>query len=80
MNITNDKVTEYINKFYTPVSPEMMELREKAEQSRVPVILRETRERAGFFDENDRSGVGAGRSALQSVIRRCFLPHSALKS
>lgn len=49
MNITNDKVTEYINKFYTPVSPEMMELREKAEQGRVPVILRETESVLAFL-------------------------------
>ncbi len=41
-NITNDLVTEYINSFYTPVSSEFEALRAKAEQDRVPIILKET--------------------------------------
>lgn len=42
MNITNDKVTEYINGFYKPLTPQLGQLREEAEQDRVPIILKET--------------------------------------
>lgn len=42
MNITNDKVTEYINGFYKPVTPELGKLREKSQEERVPIILKET--------------------------------------
>lgn len=42
MNITNDKVTEYINEFYKPLTPELGELRLEAEANRVPIILKET--------------------------------------
>ena len=42
MNITNEKITEYINGFYRPLSKELSELRESAEKDRVPVILRDT--------------------------------------
>lgn len=42
MNITNDLVTEYLNKFYEPLTPELLKLREAAEKDRIPVILRET--------------------------------------
>ena len=41
-NITNDIVTEYINSFYTPVSPELGALRLEAEAQKVPIILKET--------------------------------------
>ena len=41
-NITNDIVTEYINGFYTPVSPELGALRLEAEAEKVPIILKET--------------------------------------
>lgn len=42
MNITNDKITEYINGFYQPVNSKLAELRQQAEEQRVPIILKET--------------------------------------
>lgn len=42
MNITNDKVTEYINSFYTPLDEELCLLREKNEVDNIPLILKET--------------------------------------
>lgn len=41
-NITNDIVTEYINRFYEPVSDELGRLRLESEAEKVPIILRET--------------------------------------
>lgn len=41
-NITNDIVTEYINGFYQPASPELGALRLEAEAEKVPIILKET--------------------------------------
>ncbi|MFV0517576.1 MAG: O-methyltransferase [Aminipila sp.] len=41
MNITNDKVTEYIDSLYRPLTPELAELREKAESENVPIILKD---------------------------------------
>lgn len=41
-NITNPKVLEFLNGFYRPVTEELGELRLKAEEARVPVILRDT--------------------------------------
>ena len=40
--ITNPKVTGYLNRFYSPESQELMELRIGAEEAQVPIILRET--------------------------------------
>lgn len=42
MNITNEKVTSYLNQLYSPLTPQLARLRERAEQERVPVILRDT--------------------------------------
>jgi predicted O-methyltransferase YrrM len=42
MNITNDKVTEYINGFYRPLTEDLKNLRERSEEERVPIILKET--------------------------------------
>lgn len=42
MNITNDKVTEYINGFYVPQNDNLAELRAASEKDRVPIILKET--------------------------------------
>ncbi len=42
MNITNDKVTEYLQEFYEPVTPKLGELRKEAEENKVPIILKET--------------------------------------
>lgn len=41
-NITNDLVTEYINGFYAPLTPELGQLRAKSEENKVPIILKET--------------------------------------
>lgn len=41
-NITNDVVTEYINRFYSPVTSELGTLRLEAEAEKVPIILKET--------------------------------------
>lgn len=42
MNITNEKVTEYLDSFYRPVDDEMAAFREENEKNGVPLILRET--------------------------------------
>lgn len=42
MNITNNKVTEYINSFFRPQTEELKKLRERAEEERIPIILKET--------------------------------------
>lgn len=49
MNITNDDITNYINGFYKPRSEYLNILRQKAEEARVPVILRETENFLGFL-------------------------------
>lgn len=42
MNITNDKVTDYINSYYKPLDEELLVFREKSEAYSIPIILRET--------------------------------------
>ncbi len=42
MNIINDRVTSYINGLYRSLDPELGELRKKAEEDHVPIILRDT--------------------------------------
>jgi predicted O-methyltransferase YrrM len=42
MNITNDKVTEYLDGLYQPLNEELNMLRSAAEEQHVPIILRET--------------------------------------
>lgn len=42
MNITNDKVINFINDYYQAVDPELAELRSVCEENSVPLILRET--------------------------------------
>jgi putative O-methyltransferase len=42
MNITNDKVTDYINSYYKALDEELLELRIRSENARIPIILRET--------------------------------------
>lgn len=42
MNITNDKVTEYLENLYRPLNPRVKQLREVAEKYNVPVILRDS--------------------------------------
>jgi len=42
MNITDDKVTEYINGLYKPLNPFLSDLREADEAENIPIILRET--------------------------------------
>ena len=41
-NITNDLVTEYINGFYSPLTPELGQLRTESEAGKVPIILKES--------------------------------------
>ena len=48
-NITNHLVTEYINGFYVPATPELGQLREKSEAERVPIILKETEDFLNVF-------------------------------
>lgn len=43
-NITNDLVTEYINKFYKPLNEDLGLLRHYAEENNIPIILKETEE------------------------------------
>ena len=42
MNITNDKVTEYLDGYYQPIDDEMAAFRAGNEENGVPLILRET--------------------------------------
>lgn len=42
MNITNDKITEFINEYYTPVDEELGEFRARCEELEIPLILKET--------------------------------------
>jgi len=42
MNITNDRITEYLNEFYRPLSGELAKLRESAEERMIPVISKDT--------------------------------------
>ena len=42
MNITNERITAYIDKLYTNSNPGLQELRRFAEEKRVPIILRDT--------------------------------------
>ncbi|MCI8283900.1 MAG: O-methyltransferase [Firmicutes bacterium] len=41
-NITNEKVIDYLDSLYRPLTPELGELRLKAEEDFVPIILRDT--------------------------------------
>lgn len=41
-NITNDIVTDYINRFYEPLTDDLGNLRKEAEEANVPIILKET--------------------------------------
>lgn len=42
MNITNDRVTEYLDGLYQPLNDDLKLLRSDAEEHHVPIILRET--------------------------------------
>ncbi|HWQ77985.1 MAG TPA: O-methyltransferase [Anaerovoracaceae bacterium] len=42
MNITNDRITEYLEEFYRPLSKELGKLREYAEEQQIPVITKDT--------------------------------------
>lgn len=48
-DITNDLVTEYLNSFYKPLTPELGALRYDSEEKIVPVILRETETLLNFL-------------------------------
>ncbi len=42
MNITNDKVTEYIDELYKPLTLQLDQLRKEAEAKNIPIILKDT--------------------------------------
>lgn len=42
MNITNEKVTQYIDELYKPLTQELGQLRMEAEEANVPIILKDT--------------------------------------
>lgn len=42
MNITNQKVTDYITQFYRPLNTSLAELRNQSEADGIPLILKET--------------------------------------
>ncbi len=42
MNITNEKVTGYINDLYRPLNRELLALRTEQENAKIPVIMRDT--------------------------------------
>lgn len=42
MNITNDRITEYLDEFYRPLSGELGKLRASAEERLIPVITKDT--------------------------------------
>ncbi len=42
MNITNPKVSDYINLYYKPLNSKLCELRKISELARIPIILKET--------------------------------------
>lgn len=42
MNIVNDKITDYLRSFHRPLDQDLIELREKCEENRIPLILPET--------------------------------------
>jgi predicted O-methyltransferase YrrM len=44
IHITNNVVTEYINKYYRPLNDDLGLLREYAEEKNIPIILKETEE------------------------------------
>ncbi|QHI73695.1 O-methyltransferase [Aminipila terrae] len=42
MNIINDKVTQYIDELYKPLTSQLGQLRKEAEEAKVPIILKDT--------------------------------------
>ena len=48
-DITNEAVTDYLNNFYKPLTPELGELRTACEAEPVPIILRETEDFLSTF-------------------------------
>lgn len=69
-DITNEAVTEYLTNFYKPLTPELGELRDRAEAEPVPIILRETEDFLNTFMEVTRPksvleiGTAIGYSAM----------------
>ena len=64
MNITNRKVTEYLDGLYRPLTPQLEQMRREAEAEGIPVILRDTERFLAvmltvikpFQDSGDRHG------------------------
>ena len=44
MNIINEKIVEYLNGLYKPLSTELSGLRKEGEENRIPIIVRDTEE------------------------------------
>lgn len=42
MNIINEKVTEYIDELYNPLTPQLGQLRKESEKALIPIILKDT--------------------------------------
>ena len=55
-DITNEAVTDYLNNFYKPLTPELGELRTACEAEPVPIILRETEDFLNTFMDVTRPG------------------------
>lgn len=76
-DITNEAVTEYLTNFYKPLTPELGELRRKAEAEPVPVILRETEDFLNTFIDVIRPrsvleiGTAIGYSAMFFAEKIC---------
>ena len=70
MNITNDKVTEYINSYYKPLDETIGRFREKSEEMFIPIILKETESFLGVVLKMERPerileiGTAVGYSAI----------------
>ena len=56
-DITNEAVTDYLNNFYKPLTPELGELRTACEAEPVPIILRETEDFLNTFMDVTRPGL-----------------------
>lgn len=76
-DITNEAVTDYLVSFYRPLTPELGDLRKKAEAEPVPVILRETEDFLNTFIDVIRPrsvleiGTAIGYSAMFFAEKIC---------
>ena len=59
MNITNEKVTDYINSLYRPLTEELALLRAEGEKRHIPIILRDSRQ-CSWSDRDEQTGKDPG--------------------